>query len=197
MKLISFRGRGSWGLILYGVLSYQVFASIERSLNRVFRVRQKRHMLFSILASFILVTFVIVLLIFSFVAASVIPLLNAFKPYLPNMRIGILTTFFVQFVIPFLLVLVTATMIYRIIPSAKVRLSNAFLGGLFTALFLEIAKHLFTWYVVSVAHLGRVYGSLTAFVMFLLWMFYSACIFLIGAEIVRNLNGSQKKRGDT
>jgi membrane protein len=197
MQLISFEERGRWGLILYGVLSYQVFASIEKSLNQVFRVRQKRHVLFSLLASFVLVTFVIVLLIFSFAAASLIPLLNVFKPYLPELRIGMLTTFLIQFVIPFLLVLITATMIYKIIPSARVRLSNAFLGGLFTALFLEIAKHLFTWYVVSVAHLGKIYGSLTAFVFFLLWMFYSASIFLIGAEVVRNLNGSQKKWGGT
>jgi uncharacterized BrkB/YihY/UPF0761 family membrane protein len=28
---------------------------------------------------------------------------------------------------------------------------------------------------------------LTAFVVFLLWVFYSSCIFLIGAEIVHNL----------
>jgi membrane protein len=138
---------------------------------------------------------VIVLLIFSFVAASLIPLLNAFRSYLPDVRIGRLTTFFIQFVIPFLLVFITATMIYKIIPSAHVKMTHAFSGGLFTALFLEIAKHLFTWYVVSVAHLGKVYGSLTAFVFFLLWMFYSACIFLIGAEIVRNLDRFQKRRG--
>ncbi|MDA8432939.1 MAG: YihY/virulence factor BrkB family protein [Nitrospiraceae bacterium] len=194
-KLISVEGRGAWGLILYGLLSFQVFASIERSLNRVFRVKQKRHMLFSVLASFVLVTMVIILLIFSFVAASVIPLLNALKPYLPSLKIGILTTFLVQYMIPFLLVFITATLIYKIIPSTTVPLSGAFQGGLFTALFLEIAKHCFTWYVVSVAHLGKVYGSLTAFVFFLLWMFYSACIFLVGAEVIRNLNGSKRKRG--
>ena len=195
MKLISFRGKGTWGLILYGLLSYQVFASLERSLNAVFRVKKKRHMFFSVLVSFVVVTCVIVLLLLSFAAASVMPLLNAFKPYLPGVRIGKLTGFLIQFVIPFLLVLVTVAMVYRILPNARVRTSSAFSGGLFTALFLEVAKHLFTWYVASVVHLGKVYGSLTAFILFLLWMFYSACIFLIGAEIVRNLNRPKNIRG--
>jgi membrane protein len=195
MKLISFQGKGTWGLILYGLLSYQVFASLERSLNAVFRVKKKRHMFFSVLVSFVVVTFVIVLLVLSFAAASVIPLLNAFKPYFPSARIGKLTGFLIQYVIPFLLVLFTVAMIYKMLPNIRVRLSSAFGGGLFTALFLEIAKHFFTWYVVSIAHLGRVYGSLTAFIFFLLWMFYSACIFLTGAEIVRSLNGPKKMRG--
>jgi membrane protein len=197
MKLTSFRGKGTWGLILYGLLSYQVFASLEKSLNAVFRVKKKRHMFFSVLASGVVVTGVIILLLLSFAAASAIPLLNVFRPYLANVKISTLTGFVIRFVIPFFLVLVTVAMVYKLLPNARVRLSSAFGGGLFTAFFLEIAKHFFTWYVVSVAHLGRVYGSLTVFIFFLLWMFYSACIFLIGGEIVRNLGGAKKIRGGT
>jgi uncharacterized BrkB/YihY/UPF0761 family membrane protein len=36
-----------------------------------------------------------------------------------------------------------------------------------------------------------IYGSLTAVVAFLLWVFYAACIFLIGAEIVKNLESAK------
>ncbi|HAM51008.1 MAG TPA: hypothetical protein DCP92_10095 [Nitrospiraceae bacterium] len=39
--------------------------------------------------------------------------------------------------------------------------------------------------------MGTIYGPLSAFVIFLLWVFYSSCIFLIGAEVVHNL-GSLK-----
>jgi uncharacterized BrkB/YihY/UPF0761 family membrane protein len=46
--------------------------------------------------------------------------------------------------------------------------------------------------VVKVIKLGTIYGPLSAFVIFLLWVFYSSCIFLIGAEIVRNLEDSRK-----
>jgi membrane protein len=86
----------------------------------------------------------------------------------------------------------TITVVYILFPKSKVKLSHAFAGALFTTVFLEIAKHLFTWYVGTVVKFGTIYGPLTAFVVFLLWVFYSSCIFLIGAEIVHN-QGQYKK----
>ena len=43
-----------------------------------------------------------------------------------------------------------------------------FQGALFATVFLEIAKHIFTWYVGTVVQFGTIYGPLTAFVVFLL-----------------------------
>lgn len=194
VKLISFKGLGKIGILLYGFMSYQVFASTQNSLNAVFKVKQKRNIVCSVLISLTVVTGIIVLLIFSFGAASVIPLLNALKPYFPDMRIGRVTGFIIRFVLPFVLVLLTFTLVYKLLPKVKVRLSDALGGAFFTALFLELAKHLFTWYVVSIAHLGKIYGPLTAFILFLLWMFYSSCIFLIGAEMVHNLGRPRKSK---
>jgi len=144
--------------------------------------------------SLAVVTCIILLLIISFGAASVIPLINALRPYLPDIKVGKVTAFIIRFILPFVLVLVTVTLVYKLLPKAKVRLSDALGGALFTTLFLELAKHIFTWYVVSIAHLGKIYGSLTAFIFFLLWMFYSSCIFLIGAEMVYNLGRPRKSK---
>jgi membrane protein len=85
------------------------------------------------------------------------------------------------------MVLFTTMIVYLFFPKTKVKTKHALHGALFTAVFLEIAKHLFTWYVGNVVQFGSIYGPLTAFVVFLLWMFYSSCIFLIGAEVVHNL----------
>jgi membrane protein len=82
--------------------------------------------------------------------------------------------------------------VYLFFPKAKVKTRHALIGALFTTVFLEIAKHFFTWYVGTVVQFGSIYGPLTAFVVFLLWMFYSSCILLIGAEVVHNL-GTYKK----
>jgi membrane protein len=76
---------------------------------------------------------------------------------------------------------------YIFFPKMKVRISYAFAGAFFAAVFLEIAKHIFTWYVGTVVKFGTIYGPLTAFFVFLLWVFYSSCIFLVGAEFVHNL----------
>ncbi len=192
LKLISYKGLGKFSLILYGVLSYQLFASIENSMNVIFKVEKKRNFIFSLLISLAVVTLIIALLIISFAAASVIPLFEAFNPALPVIKIGKIAEFIIRFVLPFILVLITVTVMYIMLPKAKVGFSNAFKGAIFTTVFFEIAKHVFTWYVGAVVHFGKIYGPLSAFVVFLLWVFYSSGIFLIGAEIVHNLANSKK-----
>ncbi len=190
LKLISYKGIGKFSLILYGVLSYQVFASLENSLNVIFKIKNRRNFILSVFVSLVVVTLITALLIISFAAASFIPLLKTFEAFGIVLKIGGLKVFLIRFILPFVLVLFTLTMMYILLPRIKVRFTNAFKGAVFTTVFLELAKHAFTWYVGTVVHFGKIYGPLTAFVLFLLWVFYSSCIFLVGAEIVHNLGKS-------
>jgi membrane protein len=191
-KLIAFKGIGTFSIVLYGILSYQVFSSLENALNVVFKVKKRRNFFWSIILSLIIITLIIVIILFSFIATSFIPLLKALKPTFPQLQIGMITRFLIRYVVPFFIVLFTVTVLYILLPKCKVKTIHAFFGALFTTIFLEIAKHLFTWYVGSVVKYGTIYGSLTAFIIFLLWVFYSSCIFLIGAEIVHH-QGQFKK----
>lgn len=191
-KLVRFKGIGTFSFVLYGILSFSVFSSIENALNIIFKVKKKRIFAWSIILSLIIVTLIILMLFISFIATSLIPLFKALKPLFPELRIGLITSFLISYVVPFFTVLFTITVIYIFFPKGKVRTSHALIGALFTTSFLEIAKHIFTWYVGSVVKLGTIYGPLTAIIVFLLWVFYSSCIFLIGAEIVHN-QASYKK----
>jgi len=186
-KLITFRGIGTWSIIFYGLFSIQVFASLENAINIIFKVKKKRTFFWSIILSFTIITFIILVLFVSFIATSLIPLLKTFRHIFPDLRIGVITAFLIQYVVPFLMVLFTVTVMYIFFPKTRVSTSHAFLGALFTTTFLEVAKHIFTWYVGTVVKFGTIYGPLSAFIVFLLWVFYSACIFLIGAEMVHNL----------
>jgi membrane protein len=115
---------------------------------------------------------------------------------MPMIKIGAITKFLLRFVLPFVLVMFLIMLLYVLLPRTRVSVPNALRGAFFATVLLELAKHAFTWYVSSVAHFGKIYGSLTAFVMFLLWMFYSSSIFLIGAEIVHNLQSPKAMRGE-
>ena len=192
MTIISYKGIGKFSLLLYAILSFQVFASMETALNTIFKVKKRRHFVFSIIVSLVVVTLIIALLTASFAAASFIPLLKTLGSDFPGIKIGKITKFLLQFVLPFVLVLFSIMLLYGIVPKTRVALTSAVRGAFFATVMLEIAKHGFTWYVINIAHFGKIYGPLTAFVMFLLWLFYSSVIFLIGAEIVHNL-GSQKQ----
>ncbi len=194
-KIITYKGLGKFSLLLYGVLSYQVFASVETALNTIFKVKRKRHVIFSMFVSLAVVTLLIALLTLFFAAASLMPLLRDLGPALSGIKIGKITKFLLQFVLPFVLVFFSITLLYVMVPTTKVRLAEALTGALFATSLLEAAKHVFTWYVGSVSQLGKIYGPLTAFVMFLLWLYYSSGIFLIGAEIAHNLGTQKQYRG--
>ena len=186
-NLITFKGIGAFGIILYGFLSLPLFSSIENALNIIFKVEKKRTFFWSLLISLIILTLIIFMLSISFAATSLIHLIKVSQSFFPELQIGLITSFLLRYIVPFIMVLFTSMIVYLFFPKTKVKSKHAFTGALFTTTFLEIAKHFFTWYVGTVIQLGSIYGPLTAFIVFLLWVFYSSCILLIGAEIVHNL----------
>src|SRR5208337_3199876 len=191
-KLISYRGLGTFTFMLYGLLSFQLFSSLETAVNTVFKTRSGRPFPVSLVRSLFIVTLIFIVIIMSFGAASAISILRALKEVFPDIRVGKIAGFFIGYLVPFMLTFLIVAIMYGFLPLRKVQLRNALAGALFTAILHEAAKHLFTLYVVKVMHLGTVYGPLSAFVIFLLWVFYSSCIFLIGAEVVHNLQGTTK-----
>ncbi len=191
-KLISYRGLGTFTFILYGLLSLQLFSSLETAINRVFKIRGGRPFPVSVVRSLFIVTLILILIIMSFGATSAISILKAEKAFFPDIRVGKIAGFFIGYLVPFMLIFLISAIMYKFLPLRKVQFRNAIAGSLFAAILHEAAKHIFTLYVVKVVHLGTVYGPLSAFVIFLLWVFYSSCIFLIGAEVVHNLQGPAK-----
>ncbi len=59
-----------------------------------------------------------------------------------------------------------------------------FLGAFFTACLFTIGKSLIGWYL-AVAAIGSAYGAAGALIVILLWVYYSAQIFLFGAECTK------------
>ena len=143
-KIISYKGLGKFSLLLYWVLSFQVFASMETALNTIFKVKKRRNFIFSIIVSLVVVTLIIALLTVSFAAASLIPLLKTLGSDFSGIKIGKITKFLVQFVLPFVLVLFSIMLLYVVVPKTRVALSSALSGAFFATVMLEIAKHAFT-----------------------------------------------------
>jgi membrane protein len=186
--IITYRKIGLFTLLLYGFFSYQLYLSAEKAINVIFKEKATRPFLISTLFSLSIVTLMITLLIITFGAISLIPMFKFLTNFLPRLVISKITIILVGFILPLFLVTVIATSFYIFLPKKNVKTRHALIGGLFTALFLEAAKHLFTFYIaLKLSNIGTIYGSLSAFIIFVLWVFYSASIFLIGGEVVHNL----------
>lgn len=82
---------------------------------------------------------------------------------------------------------VAFTLIYAFIPARRVPFRLALVGGLVAALAFEVAKRGFTFYFTHVQTYQIVYGALAALPLFLVWIYLSWVIVLVGAAITATL----------
>jgi len=75
-------------------------------------------------------------------------------------------------------------MLFRYLPDAKIAWRDVWIGAILTAVLFLMGKFLFGLYLGSGAA-GSAYGAASALVTLLLWVFYSAQIFLFGAEFTK------------
>lgn len=191
-RLVQFKGVAFTSLALYAFFSFQLYMGVQRALASIFGSREYFSLYDILIKPLIVGSLVFFLLILSFILTTMVPMLSRFE--LAFVDLKALVPVLLRYVLPLMIVQFTALIVYVLVPVRGVRIDDAFWGGLFTAVMIEAAKHLFTWYVGSVARLGTMYGSMTVFVIFLVWLYYSWAIFLIGAEIVKLLGDSAGKR---
>lgn len=79
------------------------------------------------------------------------------------------------------------TFIYAFVPARRVPLRLALVGGVLAALAFEVAKRGFTFYFAHVRTYQAVYGALAALPLFLIWLYLSWVIVLVGAAITATL----------
>ena len=73
-------------------------------------------------------------------------------------------------------------LIYYFVPNAKVRFRDVWVGALVTGLVWKGAFEALSWYLRDLTRFTRVNGSITAVVVFLLWVYVQAVILLYGVE---------------
>ena len=75
---------------------------------------------------------------------------------------------------------VSFTFLYHYLPDRQVQWRQAFLGGAITAALFVLGRYLIGLYIAQAAP-GSAYGSMGALVILLVWMYYAAVVFFVGA----------------
>jgi membrane protein len=91
---------------------------------------------------------------------------------------------FINVLISFLLIAVLFAAIYKVLPDKSVMWRDVGIGAVATALLFSVGKIAISLYIGS-SQVASSYGAAGALVVILLWIYYSAQIFLLGAEFTK------------
>jgi membrane protein len=158
-----------------------VFSSLRVALNIVFRTEKSRRMLRGIAVDLLMILLVGILLLVSMILSSVVAFLPGYQGRIP-VAIGPTIQWILKYLLPFFLTVCMFFLIYQIIPNKRVHFLSALQAALFSGVLWELAKHLFTWYVVHLATYSFFYGSLSTLIILILWVYYSSTILIVGGE---------------
>jgi len=84
-----------------------------------------------------------------------------------------------------LLLVLGFTVAIRMLPHVHVPMKYAFLGGVVAAAMWIGVKSYYVWYLTNVSKVGPLFGSLSAVILTMIWVYVSSFVFLVGAEFTR------------
>jgi membrane protein len=81
---------------------------------------------------------------------------------------------------------------YRYVPRRRPRMWTALVGGVLAGSLWEVAKQLFRLYIRNVGVYDQIYGPLGVLVAFVMFIYYSAIVFVFGAAYVASLDSRRR-----
>jgi membrane protein len=176
-------GPGIAFLLITAVL---MLRNIEKAFNHIWRARQNR----SAVSSFLLYWAVLTLAPVTFgLALGLSTYLSSFAYMLDDFDIIGARGFLLK-ATPLLLTTAGFSLIYAAVPNCRVPFKHSLVGGFIAAVAFHIARSIFTKLVVG-SSITFIYGAFAAVPLFLLWIYISWNIVLIGGVLVHSLSAYQ------
>ena len=90
---------------------------------------------------------------------------------------------FLRWPVTFILIFTLAVINYYVLPAKKVKIKDVIPGSIFFTIFWLIGSGLFSVYIDNFGSYNKVYGSIAAFAILMIWLYFTSIIILIGGEI--------------
>lgn len=164
-----------------------VFAQLQEALNIIWNVKPKpgrgiKGIIKDRFLSFTMVVGIGFLLLVSLVISTVLAAISNFLNHLFPDFSGVLHL--VSFALSFAIVTFLFGMIYKVLPDVKISWNDVSIGAAMTALLFMVGQYLLGVYLGN-SGFTSTYGAAGAFVVILVWIYYSAQILFLGAEFTQ------------
>ena len=173
-------------VLLIGATS--IFGEVQDSLNKIWGLRVKTKKTWWKLILTRLLSFSLILSICFIIVASLILniILSSFGNFL-NRYIHNFNVYFIEIMDTTLSLVVTSflfSLMFKILPDAKIRWKDVFFGGFITAVFFTLGKFAIGFYLGK-SNLTTLYGAAGSIIIIMLWVYYSSIILYLGAEFTK------------
>lgn len=103
-----------------------------------------------------------------------------------------------KLLIPLVFMILSITLLYKFSPSIKedinIKFSESIPGAIFASIAWIILSFLFSFYVNNFSNYSKTYGSLGGVIVFLIWLYMSSIVIVLGAEVNATLLSMQNKK---
>jgi membrane protein len=173
---------GGAGLGVLLITAIALILTIDRTLNNIWRVKKLRPFAQRVLIYWAAITLGPVLL-----AASLA--LTSYFVSASSGLVGSMPAPLRLVIVAFQFLVVTGAMaaLYRYVPNTFVKWTHAWVGGVFVALGIELAKKALSLYLSSVPTYSLIYGAFATLPILLVWIYLAWVIVLMGAVIAAYL----------
>ena len=190
------KSRHSLGII--GALSLLLsataaFGALEQALKRIYGARQLHFVLQRLLMAVLVFGLGFLLAVSIFFTTLLTELLGRYVPFLLQVKETVSSFPVVAYMTPLLFIVLAFVVIMKYFLGRDLGWRSTFAGGVVFAAFFTIARLAYKIYLGKLSNLNAVYGSLTAIIAMIVWVYYIISIFLYSAEFIKTLRERQLK----
>jgi len=179
---------GALGLVILLFFSSFAFTMLENAMSVIFLHRvekRRRHFLISAIIPYTYIFFLALgMLIVSMVSGTIHSLDE--KAFLFIGREWSLSglTAAIVYIVGILGEVLLLTSLYLVMPTGRLAISHALLGGITATLLWEVTRHFLVWYFATLSLVNVVYGTFATAIIILLSLEAAAIILLLGAQVI-------------
>lgn len=172
------------GVLFLLIIALMLMATIENAFNRIWKVGEKRRPVFRFLIYWLLLTLGPILVGAGLASTSYflsLPAVDTLGGWF-ELQKRLLS------LLPFLTTTIALTLLYMLVPNCYVAPRYALIGGASAAILFETVKYGFGYYVKTVPTYEAIYGALAVLPIFLIWIYVSWVVVLLGAQLTYSLS---------
>ena len=166
-----------------------VFSEIQDSINSIWNLKPKpkkgwlKIIMNRLLSFSVVVGLGFVLLVSLIVNGLIEGLMDRLQQNYPDLTVRLVYIF--NILITFIVITLLFSVIYKVLPDAKIKWKDVLIGSMSTAVLFMLGKFAMTFYIGQ-SDIGSTYGTAGSLVVLLLWVYYSSVILYFGAEFTKS-----------